>query len=153
VGVVVLLTLFGLAAPPSPSAAQSPSADEAGAPTTPAPRTRPDSRIIGGTEAAPGAWPSQVALVFHDTADNYQAQFCGGTLISRNWVLTAGHCVRDSGFTPSPSEIDVLLGTNDLNSGGTRIRAVEFRIHPSWNPAIGRSDLALIRMDKPAPAS
>jgi hypothetical protein len=152
VGVVVLLTLFGLMAPPSPASAQSASGEDTFTPD-PSFSSRPDSRIVGGTEAAPGAWPSQVALVFHDTADNYQAQFCGGTLISRNWVLTAGHCVRDTGHNPTPSDIDILLGTQNLNSGGTRIRAVEFRIHPSWNPAVGRSDIALIRMDKPAPSS
>lgn len=152
VGVVALVTLFGLMAPPSPVGAQSPSGDDTSTPD-PSFSTRPDSRIVGGDIAAPGAWPSQVALVSHNTANNAVAQFCGGTLIARSWVLTAGHCVRDAGYTPTPSDIDVLVGTQDLESGGTRIRAVEFRIHPSWNPAIGRSDLALIRLDKPAPAS
>ncbi|HEV7723100.1 MAG TPA: trypsin-like serine protease [Iamia sp.] len=153
VGVVALLTVCGLAAAPTVAGAQSASGEDSSI-STPDPRfsARPDSRIVGGTEAADGAWPSQVALLFHDTADNFQAQYCGGTLIARNWVLTAGHCVRDSGFSPVPSDVDVLVGTQDLQSGGTRIRAVEFRIHPSWNPSEGRSDLALIRLDKPAPA-
>lgn len=152
VGVVVLLTLAGLAAAPAPAGARSVSREETSEPD-PSFSSRPDSRIVGGNEADPGEWPSQVALVNHDEPDNYQAQFCGGTLIARNWVLTAAHCVRDTGYSPTPSDIDVLLGTQDLESGGTRIRAVEFRIHPSWDPSVGRSDLALIRLDKPAPAS
>jgi hypothetical protein len=164
VGALVLVTLCGLTAAPA-SAATASSDDGAttssdGTTTTsepseapdPAYASRPETRIVGGTEAAPGAWPSQVALVFSDTADNYQAQFCGGTLIARNWVLTAGHCVRDGSFTPSPSDIDVLVGTQDLQSGGTRIRSVEFRIHPAWLQGTGRNDLALIRLDKPAPS-
>ena len=46
------------------------------------------SRVIGGEDATPGAWPWQVAIyrfgVFH----------CGGTLISPSFVLTAAHCVQ-----------------------------------------------------------
>jgi hypothetical protein len=141
VGAVAVLTICGLAAAPVVATDGS----------DPSFSTRPDSRIVGGTEAAPGAWPSQVALVFSDTADNFQAQFCGGTLIARNWVLTAGHCVYDDGFTPATSEIEVLVGTQDLTSGGTRIAVKEFRIHPAWLALDGRNDLALLRLDHPAP--
>ncbi|HEX7134413.1 MAG TPA: trypsin-like serine protease, partial [Iamia sp.] len=144
VGVLALLAVCGLAA--APGGAEDP---------------RSDPRIVGGTEAADGAWPSQVALVFSDTVDNRDAQFCGGTLIARNWVLTAGHCVSDLGdpgdpsddFFPRVQDIEVLVGTQDLQSGGTRIAVVEFRQHPSWLQYDGRNDLALLRLDKPAPAS
>src|SRR5262245_22459123 len=49
-------------------------------------------RVAGGLQAAEGAWPFQVALL--DSAilkrsDQVQAQFCGGTLIAPQWVLTA----------------------------------------------------------------
>lgn len=144
VGAVAVLTVCGLAAAPG---AATDAAD-------PSFTSRPDSRIVGGTQADEGAWPSQVALVWSDTANNFEAQFCGGTLIARNWVLTAGHCVRDSGgFTPTPSEIEVLVGTQDLAAGGTRIAVKEFRIHPAWLALDGRNDLALLRLDHPAPAS
>ncbi|EDO26255.1 predicted protein, partial [Nematostella vectensis] len=43
-------------------------------------------RIVGGEETVPGAWPWQAALVFNGS------QVCGGTLISRGWVVTAAHC-------------------------------------------------------------
>jgi hypothetical protein len=155
VGALAVLTVCGLAAAPSAAgAATSTSSGESStSQADPQFSTRPDSRIVGGEEAAPGAWPSQVGLLWSDTPDNYDAQFCGGTLIARNWVLTAGHCVLDTGFNPSPGDIDVLVGTQDLESGGTRIRAVEFRIHPAWRTLDGRNDIALIRLDKPAPVS
>jgi len=43
-------------------------------------------RITNGIPADPCQFPWQVALII----DN--AYFCGGSLISKNWVLTAAHC-------------------------------------------------------------
>jgi len=43
-------------------------------------------RITNGIPAAPCKFPWQVALIIDD---NY---FCGGSLISSQWVLTAAHC-------------------------------------------------------------
>lgn len=43
-------------------------------------------RIVGGTQSAQGSWPWQVALLFNET------QFCGGSLVSPHWVVSATHC-------------------------------------------------------------
>jgi secreted trypsin-like serine protease len=43
-------------------------------------------RITGGTTASRGQFPWQVALIIDDT------WFCGGSVISSEWVLTAAHC-------------------------------------------------------------
>jgi len=43
-------------------------------------------RIINGTDADPEQFPWQVALIIDNT------YFCGGSLISSQWVLTAAHC-------------------------------------------------------------
>lgn len=45
------------------------------------------ARIVGGVETTPHAWPHQVALFIDDM------YFCGGSLISNEWVLTAAHCM------------------------------------------------------------
>ena len=53
--------------------------------------------IMGGEPVVDdGAWPWQVRLF-----DSHDAQsgFCGGSLISNQWVLTAAHCVVEFGKT------------------------------------------------------
>merc|ERR1712122_260774 len=42
-------------------------------------------KIVGGVEATPHEFPWQVGLFF----DGY---FCGGTIISEKYILTAAHC-------------------------------------------------------------
>merc|ERR1712066_741419 len=43
-------------------------------------------KIVGGYEAQENQWPWQVALFI----DN--AWFCGGSIISENYIMTAAHC-------------------------------------------------------------
>lgn len=47
-----------------------------------------ESRIVGGSKAPDGIAPYICSLSHKDGS-----QFCGGSIISSKWVLTAGHCL------------------------------------------------------------
>ncbi len=101
--VAVAIAGFMLLLVVAPVAAQEPEPPPAGA----AQADTPD--IIGGREAVPGAWPWQVGLINRTVANTFQGQFCGGTLIAADWVLTAAHCVDPCPESLCPSRVRSLL--------------------------------------------
>ncbi|HMZ08398.1 MAG TPA: trypsin-like serine protease [Anaerolineales bacterium] len=108
----------------------------------------PVSPIVGGTVADAGEYPWQVALVFGNAVDLFNGQFCGGSLINAQWVLTAAHCVYDNGVTSSPSSLDVVAGINNLSSSSAYQRrdVIQVIVHPSYNESNHDNDIALLQM-------
>ncbi|CAM4474958.1 unnamed protein product [Leuciscus chuanchicus] len=53
-----------------------------------------NTRIVNGEPANPHSWPWQVSMqVWRDSEPSPKlGHTCGGTLIHKNWVLTAAHC-------------------------------------------------------------
>lgn len=101
--------------------------------------------IIGGNPASPGEYPFMVGVLDQDNPDNFQAQFCAGTVINSTTVLSAAHCFS----TPLPP-VDILVGTNSLDGSGTRIPVLTIKIHPDYNQAGPEdSDLALLTLAQP----
>lgn len=104
------------------------------------------SRVIGGTDAAPGEWPWQAKLRTKDSGFS-----CGGSLITPTWVMTAAHCVSSS---DDPSVYSVTLG--DLNREETEGSEQEFSVkrvvvHPKYNfPIAINNDIALLQLTRSA---
>ncbi|MCF6189933.1 MAG: serine protease [Cocleimonas sp.] len=110
-----------------------------------------ENKIIGGTKAPLGAWPSTVALLSAEKLGrgNYHAQFCSGTIIASKWVLTAAHCVVDSdtGALDEASSIKVLVDTSDLGRGGRRENIRRIIVHPNYYYQSGDADIALLELE------
>jgi len=107
--------------------------------------------IVGGRPADPGEWPWQVALVFSDSDSLYDGLNCGGSLIAREWVLTAAHCFD----LRTAEDYDVAAGVHDLTDpapGFRRVSIAEVIIHPDYDPFTLDNDIALLRLAEPIDA-
>ncbi len=104
----------------------------------------------GKTPAVKGEQPWMVGLVDSGTNNAHEGQFCGGSLIAPNWVLTAAHCLEG---VQNADEVDVVIGRYQLSSNeGERIPAAEMAVHPGYPEYEDNqnNDIALIRLSRPA---
>jgi len=105
-------------------------------------------RIINGTNVPAGKYPWAVALLRTRVADPTDALLCGGTLIERQWVLTAAHCVNRQ----EPRDLQVAVNLVDLRGTVERISVDEIIAHSNI-ARVGYSDVALLKLRRPVPAS
>lgn len=55
-----------------------------------------DGKIVGGQKARRGQFPYQAAMYLYKP--DQSSSKCGGSLISRQWILTAAHCTLGYGW-------------------------------------------------------
>ncbi|PCH62604.1 MAG: hypothetical protein COC19_02530, partial [SAR86 cluster bacterium] len=106
--------------------------------------------IVGGETAAEGDWPWMAGVLNVDEINNYDAQFCGASVIHQRWVLTAAHCFySDEGVQNTfANNISILLGAYDLSlNDGQRFSVEQLIIHPNFNFSTLENDIALIQLN------
>ncbi|XP_017276761.1 coagulation factor IXb [Kryptolebias marmoratus] len=117
--------------------------------------TNSDQRIVGGDEAIPGEIPWQVVLMFHSESLNRALPFCGGSLISDVWVITAAHCLENPDGTKK--DFFVRVGEHDVNvhEGPERDHAVAEKHTYLYNSLTSKynHDIALLKLASPVELS
>jgi secreted trypsin-like serine protease len=88
------------------------------------------AQVVGGTAVPNGKYPFVTALLDRRNGSTaYGQQFCGGSLIDKDSVLTAAHCV----VRTSPRPLRVTVGRTVLNSDQGQVRRISrIFIHPDY---------------------
>ncbi len=106
-----------------------------------------DEKIVGGRRAVEKNWPWMAALMQKGVVNGADAQFCGGTLIHPQWVVTAAHCLEEA----KALDIEVVLGGKLLKNIDVldRVSVKNIIIHRDYNSQTTQNDIALIYLDHP----
>ncbi|XP_070536269.1 complement factor B-like [Ptychodera flava] len=125
-------------------------------------------RIAGGFSAMPKAWPWQAAIYSNTPPgqnpssrdDRHKLFLCGGSLISRRWVLSAAHCFsskdprdRNTVHNLLPRNVQVRLGITERQKDEDTLKAQIVQvdrliIHDGFDTLSGLydNDIALLRL-------
>ncbi|XP_037373961.1 chymotrypsinogen B-like [Talpa occidentalis] len=99
-------------------------------------------RIINGTDAHPGSWPWHVVLLTPSGL-----LLGGGSLISKNWVITAAHC----NVTTSDWVMTGLYDRSALKDQVLqKLRIAQIFRHPTFYFPTLFSDIALLKLEEAA---
>lgn len=106
------------------------------------------ARIVGGLPAAIDTAPWTAFLVAPGRSGP-SGQFCGATVVSPTAVVTAAHCVVESGIR-NP---DVVTGQTTLSGGsGQRLQVAGIDVDPGYTQGRTGHDAAVVHLASPTAA-
>lgn len=116
-----------------------------------------EPQIVGGSGVPNGKYPFMVSLQA-DRVETPGGHFCGGTLIDRDSVLTAAHCLEFIGRKNSPStlsfrDVRLVVGRTVLTRNQGQVRGIarfsDIKVHPRFRIETFTYDAAVIELDRP----
>ncbi|XP_064477226.1 chymotrypsinogen A-like [Ornithodoros turicata] len=116
------------------------------------PAIQPDAtsndRVVGGQEAVPHSWPWQVSM--QRKASEPLDHFCGGTIISSEWIISAAHCFASF---QSADDVIVKAGLHDMLNPNEELQIRTPKVIVTYkNFRGGRDmnyDIALVKVSVP----
>ncbi|XP_055389703.1 trypsin alpha-3-like [Condylostylus longicornis] len=97
-----------------------------------------DDRIVGGAAIKVINRNFQVAVLLGP-------YLCGGSLLTMEWVLSAGHCVNGQ----TAAKTYVRAGSNNYNYGGVVRYAKQLFLHPNFDINTLNNDISMILLQSP----
>lgn len=101
-----------------------------------------EGRIVGGEDADPGQFPHQVSL----RQRRKKGHFCGGSIISERFLLTAAHC--NQGPLADAKNFYAVLGATELRNGGVLYDLEAVYPHPGFHIHHLENDISVLRTAK-----
>lgn len=100
-----------------------------------------------------GQWPWHVALFMKDEVNPSKSSYiCGGSLVSKNRVITAAHCVSLAGNRiVNPNSLTAYMGKYNINTDESTSlkRAISnFKVNPEYNKANFHNDIAILNLNE-----
>jgi V8-like Glu-specific endopeptidase len=104
------------------------------------------NRIVGGTNALLNEFPWRIGM--KNSLNG--GVFCGGSIISPNYIMTAAHCT--AGIAPG-AIVYVTVGDHDISTtretASQNVKVVEIKQHKSYNSKNIDNDISLLRLETP----
>jgi secreted trypsin-like serine protease len=109
--------------------------------------------IVGGKSVGSEDSLATKVVMVRARINDHEANLCTGTLVSRNIVITAAHCL--TGAKSARVVFDVSPGCNaNFNPNTQSIEVRKAAVHPKYDETVkGMNDLALLRLASPAPSN
>jgi len=100
-------------------------------------------RVIGGTEATKGRYSYAVSL-----QDKF-GHFCGGSLIAKDIVLSAAHCMgTEGGYNQDPG-YNAVIGRHNLNTTeGVEVSVKTEITHPDYDWGTTNNDFMILVLNQ-----
>jgi len=102
-------------------------------------------RIISGIETDENALPWMVSL--QDKAGSW---YCGGSIITSSWIITAAHCVIAKSIVDNPKDIFIKVGDHDLKeqheTNSKTFLVSEVHPHEDYHDESINNDIALLKL-------
>uniref|UniRef100_A0A182J5J2 Uncharacterized protein n=1 Tax=Anopheles atroparvus TaxID=41427 RepID=A0A182J5J2_ANOAO len=100
-------------------------------------------RIIDGTFAELHEFPYQVSLQWNFNNGSRARHICSGSILNRNWILTAAHCKQT---LSRDGWIEVVAGVNNVvneEASAQRRNVSRFIQHEEYNASTFRNDIGV----------
>lgn len=103
--------------------------------------------ILGGTPVELGEYPHMVAIGLTDT-DGAVEYNCGGTLISKSYVLTAAHCLVTRQIPVTVRMGVVNFTDTEQMKAVVEIKIKKVHLHPDYTSANVYNDVGLLELEE-----
>jgi secreted trypsin-like serine protease len=117
----------------------------------------PSARVVQVEFGSIIQWPGLAAFRLKNHGTNEELYFCGGSAITKSFVVTAAHCITDMGIRKSPAseyidgkgrKFELVLGVDNLNAVAANnvFLPEEVIMHPKFVHVTKGDDIALVKL-------